>query len=400
MAKTSKYSILIICEGQNTEPHFFGSIRNEILDKNFDIGDVKITILPEPMVEDEEDDDTGFENTAKRKKLKTRAASVGDEPEVIMGIPPLKWVEEGQRELKDGTYNEVWAVFDHDNHPAREEAFKQADVEIDGKKVQIAFSSIAFEYYLLLHFERIYKIFVTSECRDKKNPDKKKRKIPIKCSSEGHADDCSGNLCIGGYARKNGHWDDSKSGASTFALVKDFLEIGFENSAWLRYVSDIRESDKEIYDRNPYITTDSIVKRLIGKNDIKWIFIPLDKKYTFNDIEISISKNHEIEIKNIGKVGIIIPLNSVSKISLVDNTREIFGERIHLEPGKIQIFDLSRYKSEQDLWFQFTYQNNRIMFEFDQSNMKSLIKSLSSLSNKELKSMIDEIKNKLSNTQI
>jgi hypothetical protein len=397
MAKKSKYSILIICEGQNTEPHFFGSIRNEILDKTFDIGEVEITILPEPIVDenDEEEEAASTEYKAKRKKLKTRAVTIGVEPKIIEGIPPLKWVEEGQRELEDGTYNEVWAVFDHDNHPAREEAFKQADVEIDGKKVQIAFSSIAFEYYLLLHFERIYKSFITSECRDKKNTDKKKRKIPIKCSSEGHADDCSGKLCIGGYARKKRYWDDSKSGASTFALVKDSLEIGFENSAWLRYISDIHESGKEFYDRNPYITTDSIVKRLIGKDDINWIFISLEKKCTFNDIEISISKNHEIEIKNIGKVGIIIPLNSVSKISLVDNTREVFGERIYLEPEQIETLDLSRYKSEQNLWFQFTYQKNRIMFEFDQSNMKSLIKSLNSLSNKELKSLIDEIKNKL-----
>lgn len=397
MVKKSKYSILIICEGQNTEPHFLGSIRDEIIDKTFDIGEVEITILPEPIVEenDEEEEAAGTEYKAKRKKLKTRAATVGVEPKIIEGIPPLKWVEEGQRELEDGTYNEVWAVFDHDNHPAREEAFKQADVEIDGKKVQIAFSSIAFEYYLLLHFERIYKSFITSECRDKKNADKKKRKIPIKCSLEGHVDDCSGNLCIGGYARKNGYWDDSKSGASTFALVKDFLEIGFENSAWLRYISDICESGKESYDRNPYITTDSIVKRLIGKNDINWIFISLEKRYTFNDIEISISKNHEIEIKNIGKVGIIIPLNSVSKISLVDNTREVFGERIYLEPEQIETLDLSYYKSEQNIWFQFTYQKNRIMFEFDQSNMKSLIKNLNSLSNKELKSLIDEIKNKL-----
>lgn len=73
-------------------------------------------------------------------------------------------------------YDEVWVFFDKDGHPKAKEAFEMARItEIDGKKINIAFSSRCFEYYLLLHFEPLYRAFEKSECNGK-NYSKGKRK--------------------------------------------------------------------------------------------------------------------------------------------------------------------------------------------------------------------------------
>ena len=65
-------------------------------------------------------------------------------------------------------YDEVWVFFDKDGHPKAKEAFEMARItEIDGKKINIAFSSRCFEYYLLLHFEPLYRAFEKSECNGK-----------------------------------------------------------------------------------------------------------------------------------------------------------------------------------------------------------------------------------------
>ena len=59
--------------------------------------------------------------------------------------------------------DESWAVYDKDEHPKHEEAMAEAIKIIDGKKVNIAFSSRSFEYYLLLHFEYLYYSFDATE---------------------------------------------------------------------------------------------------------------------------------------------------------------------------------------------------------------------------------------------
>lgn len=48
MVRQSKYTLLIICEGKNTEPYFFNSIRDRILDGKYLINeDIAIHIRPE-----------------------------------------------------------------------------------------------------------------------------------------------------------------------------------------------------------------------------------------------------------------------------------------------------------------------------------------------------------------
>lgn len=392
---TTKHTILIICEGESTEPLFFNSIRDAILSYEYNIGDVKIRIKPEPKLEDPENNETETSpHKSKRKARQTRPASVGIEPVEINAPLPLKWILEAQKELEDGTCNEAWAVFDHDDHPARRKAFAAADKEIKGTTVKLCFSSRSFEYYLLLHFERIFKSFETSECRDKKNSDKKKRKQIIECSTDKHIDDCHGQKCICGYARSKGHWISSKDEKSTFDLIKEKLQIGFENSAWLRYASDVLDFDKEIFDRNPYVTVDSLVKRLTGYADKNWVWLPTGSLRTLNNIDILVHADKKISITNNNARTLLIRANSFYEVKS-DNSRSGFGSQRLVNNGDTVDFQIV---GNNDSWFLLELDDNyRLMFSFnDNINLLNLSRILYSLSHKDLNELLSILRSKIS----
>jgi hypothetical protein len=352
MVRHSKYTLLIICEGKNTEPYFFHSIRDRILSGKYLNEDLEIHIRPE--VEDE--DKIELKNIEYKPQRKSRQLLKGNRPvkDEIPGVPPLKWVLAAQEELNDGTFNEVWVVFDNDGHPAQKEAFEIAQKTINGKQVQIAYSSIAFEYYLLLHFERKYYAFQKSECR--------KGKVPINCSLDNHQDDCNGTLCIGGYVRQQGYWKKSKEKKSLFPLIEDKLEIGFWNAAWLRYQSDTQDGDTPIYYRNPYVTTDTLVKRLTGFQDQYFVFIPLNKIYNIKgNLLVCFQKDYSLKITNTSKNTLIIPPGSITKTLFTNRLKENLGNRILISPG--ESVDITYVTSESDLnaEFAFNYDNHHLM---------------------------------------
>jgi hypothetical protein len=395
---STKYSILIIVEGSNTESFFFNSIRDEIISGIVDIGTKAIFIRPEPKI-DEPKELSESPHKLTRKSRTVRPASSGEEPTEIKGIPPLKWVLEGQKELESGAYNEVWTVFDHDHHPARKEAFEEARKEVNGKQVQIAFSSIAFEYYLLLHFERLYREFNKSECRD--------GKVILNCFSGVHPNDCYGDSCVGGYARSKGFWKSSKGKSSMYPLIKKYLEIGFENSAWLRYQSENCEEFIPVYDRNPYINVDNLVKRLTGVEYI-WTWVGLDSIVTLGKISILISREMKITLRNIGTKAILIPKDSFCKISMDGTKRVAFGTKKIIYPENSSgldsewVSDLENASIDRDNWYIFSLDKFKAMFDFKpaltckKKPLKNLIKRLNDLSYKDLINLISIIKSTLS----
>jgi hypothetical protein len=364
--RKSAYTILIICEGENTERLFFNSIKDLIISHFYEIG-AKVTIRPEP-IEKEESKRRKSPNKQERKQKQLK--TVVNEPEIIDGRPPLKWVLEGRKELEDGTYNEVWTVFDHDNHPARKEAFEVADKEIEGitEKVRIAFSSISFEYYLLLHFERIYKAFEKSECRYKiENNTRKKGKAKwnnVNCGTNNHHTlDCFGQKCVNGYLRNKGYLTGStKTNQSVFPLVKDRLSLGFENAAWLRFHSNSLNPKIPNYDRNPYVTTDYLIKRLTGLNET-WTWIDIDRWHVFTNLSVYISKEKQIRVMNTGKITEIIPQLSLVEINQQANSRIKMGERVIISPGETQ--NLIQLEVKSDSWFILRLKDQNIMFEFN-----------------------------------
>ncbi len=249
------HSILIICEGENTEPSYFQGIKDEILKEDIWSEGVSITIFPTPKIEENTEEKPSKYKTERKKR------SLEGEKEAIKGIPPLKYIQKGIEELP--TYDEVWAVFDHDNHPTRKEAFELAkNEEVAGKKVQIAFSSIAFEIWVLMHFEQCATIFQKSECRKtEKRAGKKDKHVPLECNSGKYAEDCYGTKCVGGYLRHKEYLTEStKNKTSLFPLLKEKTEVACKNAAWLRHQE---KSDKPIYALESYTDVDKLVAHLL-----------------------------------------------------------------------------------------------------------------------------------------
>lgn len=280
----SKYVIRIVCEGEKTEPLFFTSLC-DLYYKDCEYMDVRT--IPQPNIPQDEEVENSYRGNYKGKKRKTKTHEENHiEDVVITGAPPLKWVRYARQILSEGV-DESWAVYDKDEHPKHEEALAEANKEIEGKKVNIAFSSRSFEYYLLLHFEYIYYRFEETECGERINGNKH----IFECGTGKNPDkDCGGRICINGYARSKGYWLQTKSSDSTFPIVKDKLVKGIINACRLRAESDAN-TEEPIYCRNPYTNVDVLVGRLIGK-----ITICYDTAYNYNEH----GSNWSVQLSNDG----------------------------------------------------------------------------------------------------
>lgn len=185
-----KRSILIVCEGTKTEHDYFEYIATHISYKKkiWDIVEVcdNKTIPKDipiaPPTELGKRKKRQFINPNKRKISEQNALkelcihlygeSDGIEQYEDIKAVPLRYVAQAQLiEEEQQMYEELWAVFDMDGHSHHKQAYEKADEEVNGKKVQIGFTSRSFEHWLLLHFEKNKTPFTSSECKDehKKN---------------------------------------------------------------------------------------------------------------------------------------------------------------------------------------------------------------------------------------
>lgn len=270
--KHAHHSMLLICEGTHTEPNFLELMLEDFREAG--IIDFATTIKPKPTISLHDDDAYLKRGRMARKKRSINKTSKEqhdvESTNLFPGEQPLNWVRGGIDSLN--VYDEVWVFFDKDGHPKAKEAFELARVsEVDGKKINIAFSSRCFEYYLLLHFEPIYKAFEKSECngKDYSKGKKKSKTVSYYCMTdravEGKA--CNGDVCINGYARLKGYWQDSKGNFSTYTFVKDKIWIGIYHAHLIRWQSNMLHNN-EYYERNPYVDVDKFVCRLMGYSTI------------------------------------------------------------------------------------------------------------------------------------
>jgi len=112
--REKRVRVLIVCEGEKTEPNYFNSIEKKLPKglvelKISGLGDNTINVVESAI------------------ELRNRAAST------------------------DIKYDFVWAVFDRDSFPA--ERFNEAVFLANRQKIKCAYSNEAFELWYLLHFE-------------------------------------------------------------------------------------------------------------------------------------------------------------------------------------------------------------------------------------------------------
>lgn len=297
MSKQYHKTILIVCEGEGTEPDYFKEIRDILLLNEVDVA---IEIKPRPK------------EKFKKEKFKLRKGAVKREirkPEIVLPISeiedkyiaqPTRYVREAQIGLEDNTYDEVWAIFDKDGHPKHKEAFELAEENVGGKKVNIAFNSIAFEYWILLHFESNQTAFVKSMCREAKEP--------LNCGSNNHQNDCQGANCVCGRIVTQ-NFLDYETGKKSFNFKKFHPNVNssIERAILLRksYIGNTNP----IYKLNPYTNTDRLVYKLLHLDKFDLFWFQFNEVQAIEQIEISFThheQNINVAINKIGNTTVIL----------------------------------------------------------------------------------------------
>jgi hypothetical protein len=104
-SKQPKLKILIVCEGENTEPSYF---------RQFKLSSVIVQAIG-------------------------------------LGKETIRIIEDIIKNYNLNQYSEVWCVFDKDDFP--DDDFDNAIRKAESHGIKVAYSNQAFEYWLILHFE-------------------------------------------------------------------------------------------------------------------------------------------------------------------------------------------------------------------------------------------------------
>lgn len=304
--RISPTSIFIACEGRNTEPLYFERIAEQVEDE----GLLAITIYP--------DKDTPNPKTDALNLIR-EAQSKGDE------------------------FDEVWVVFDKDGYTKHEEAFELAK---NGKReVKIAFSSIAFEHWALLHFTKCAIPFPKSDCKDDKD------RI-LFCGTGKHSEDCHGRRCVAGYMRKHNFCRDYAKSGSYYFNHLDKKDAALKNAAWLRYKmwGKLKEQNHKIYKINPYSDVDVLVKRLFGIKT-NYIWTGLNEKVETTNFSISVQQTDDVfsvKLTNHSKKAIIFNQtnyqNHFQMLSITDAKIDLILEKTVIVSSDTTQLVLLRYE--------------------------------------------------------
>ena len=180
---------------------------------------------------------------------------------------PLNMVKEAKKSQKN--YDEVWVVFDKDRD--RDTQNLQA-IELASKsKINIAFSSISFESWVLLHFEKFKTNFERSDCE-----------------SRGSMCNCNGDICISTYIKLNYYQSYQKGKSKLYDELYDKLDIALEFSAWLRCHHEPLNS---IHVLNPFTDIDRLISLLLSKPIIR--YSKSNNSFVFEEVSFSII-NYEV----------------------------------------------------------------------------------------------------------
>jgi len=284
--KQLNYSIYIVCEGTNTEPIYFKAIAEQ----EDVVKEYRVTVYPS-------EEDQIKASKKEGESIKTDAVNL---------------VKIAKREREINNYNEVWVVFDKDGYTKHEEAFLYAKTH----GVKVAFSSIAFEHWILLHYEPNRETF-----------DKSQNVIDYLREKE----------YFTGYSKK--------ADISIYPRLKDRTKTAIENAAWLRMemANNLAACDDKIYELNPYTTVDKLVIKLLDFNPVTYGYLTQtlrisDYSITVNEVQRHGGITLSVSIVNHGK-GIYL-VNNRGHFYLKDEKQKefplIIDTAIRIEPGSTQ----------------------------------------------------------------
>lgn len=316
-------NILIVCEGQRTEPEYFNKIRDIIIDL---VPEINIDISPKEHI-----NDTGeYKGRRGGKKRQLKQTEPIFEIENDYTAQPTRYVREAQIGLEQGTYDEVWAVFDKNGHSHHEQAFELAKTEIENKYVNIAFSSISFEFWILLHFEENHTAFIKSMCRERISKSKKEY---FYCGSEEHANDCHGTKCVcGAIVSKKFLAYDNNTKNFRFENFNQHLTTAIERAVSLK--NSYLNATSPIYELNPYTDVYRLVFKLLHLHEVDYHWFNIQQQIQIEKIEFDFAmadNSITVNITNRSQVTFIINEDSVCLIDAAGQQKNV-AERHILEP--------------------------------------------------------------------
>jgi len=268
MYRTPITSIYIICEGRNTEPIYLERIKEEVEDDNY----LAISIYPDKNDQYNKSDPIGLINEAIQNK---------------------------------SHFDEIYVVYDKDGYTKHKEAFELLESHKD--KVKLIFSSISFETWILLHFEKCTESF-------SKSKDILEKKF------------VGGSKYLPSYEKK-GAFD-------LFPLIKNKTKQALINAAWLRYIERTSIKDKPIYDLNPYTDVDSLIKRLYNIGD-NYYYAGNGLSIKFDSIDFSLSsKEGKASLTIINQKAISFTTNQLAFYNDVDFRNIIRIKTSILDPNQ------------------------------------------------------------------
>ncbi|MDM8539517.1 RloB family protein [Desulfococcaceae bacterium HSG9] len=189
--------ILILCEGRETEPNYFKGLKHDKYHRN-KLAALRIEIY-------DSNKNTGKELVAEAKSLKKIANA------------------------EKNSYDAIWIVIDKDGYTKHPQTFDQANAN----KINIAFSSISFEFWFLLHFTYTTKAFHKSA-------------------------DLERHLRFE-YMQNYEKYDDN------YSKLKDKTDQAIGNAKKIqKYSQNDLNRGRKIYELNPYTDVDVLVQKLLS----------------------------------------------------------------------------------------------------------------------------------------
>jgi hypothetical protein len=352
----TRRNILIICEGSVTEPQYFHQLRDYIIIQNIQY---YITIKPKPPAQLKLEIAAAGANNLRDGAVLRQVSDVlvsGDDymVEDEYGSQPTRYVREAQQGLLDGTYDEAWAIYDKDGHPNHPEAVALA-ISDQAHRVHIGFSSIAFEHWLLLHFEYNTTAFIKSECRQQKKV--------FNCGQHIHPTDCLGANCVSGYMKENGYIaPESNIKEIGFVDLSSMTNTALANAYQLRHNQLVANHGLPHYEINPITTVDRLVLKLLKEPlDLVWEY---EQPFDLNaHIAFYFEVNQrllKITIENTGTSGYIFNEGDFILLDVLGN-HQVFFERFTISADTVleREFDLSTLAKLEPVYIGFKLAENQ-----------------------------------------
>jgi RloB-like protein len=319
--RTARRSILIACEGSATEFTYFERLREEIEEE----GIWAITVYPD-------------RDAPEDRNPKTSA---------------LQLVEMAKSRASD--YDEVCVVFDKDGYLLHADVFELALSDRQGKKIHIAFSSIAFEQWVLAHFERLNAPFLKSECR--------RGKKPIGCGTDQHPEDCKGEACACGRLRTRQYLPDYGKSADydLYPKIRQRIPIAICNAAWLRYKH--RSSHAPIHELNPYTDVDVLIKRLLGI-DLQVAWVGLEELIELDGLAFRMEyrdAGYTLTLYNRRMVAIVLNQFEFNALNVSGEAQRIQPANVVIPPASLHVVKLELQDRTSTLKVNFEAQE--LLFE-------------------------------------